>query len=287
MTRAARIPYSQAEMQWLSDNRAMVISDYHRAFVAAFARTDVSAAHLHGLRKRLGWKVGRAPGRLAGRKQGRRLPFSSAEIEWLRTNCTKPIADYHSGFCAEFSRTDLSAEQLHSLRKREGWRTGRTGRFNKGNVPWSLGKKLPFNAGCTRTQFKKGNRTGAAAESYKPIGTECVRGGYLVRKIHDGLPMQSRWRAVHLLNWEKLHGPLPKGMALKCKGDRSNTDPSNWELVPRSVLPRLNNCWGRNYDQAPAELKPTIMAVAKLEHGISERRKQLTTSHRAEKKCTS
>lgn len=280
MTRLPRIPYSPAEMQWLADNRAMIISDYHRAFCTAFDRTDVTAVHLHSLRKREGWKVGRAPGRFAGRKQGRRLPFSNAEIEWLRNNSTKPIADYLGGFCSEFSRTDLSADQLHALRKREGWRTGRTGRFDKGSVPANKGKNMPFNANSAKTQFKKGSRTGVAAEIYRPIGYEMIRDGYLVRKIHDGRPMQSRWRAVHLLNWEKLHGPIAEGMALKCKGARSNADPSNWEMVPRSMLPRLNNRWGRNYDEAPAELKPTIMAVARLEHGLSERRKQLSDTHR-------
>jgi hypothetical protein len=282
VTRVWRIIYSAAEMQWLSDNRAMVISDYHAAFCAAFERSDVTAAHLHSLRKRKGWKVGRAPGRLAGRRQGRRMPVSDAEIQWLREKHALPIAEYHRGFCATFLRNDITAAQLHSLRKREGWRTGRSGRFAKGGVPANKGKKMPYNANSAATRFKKGMaRSGKAAEKYKPIGTEMIRDGYLVRKIHDGFPMQSRWRAVHLLNWEALHGPIAEGMALKCKGERSNTDPSNWDLVPRSMLPRLNNQWGRNYDTAPAELKPTIMAVAKLEHGVSVRRKQLNTSQQA------
>jgi hypothetical protein len=32
---------------------------------------------------------------------------------------------------------------------------------------------------------------------------------------------------------------IPEGMALKCKGDRRNTDPSNRELVPHGLLPRV------------------------------------------------
>jgi hypothetical protein len=274
--RLPRIPYSAAEMQWLADNKMMVISDYHQAFCAAFGRSDVTAAHLHGLRKRLGWKVGRAHGRLAGR---RRL-FSPAEVQWLRENCTLPPVAYLRDFRAAFSRDDITSAQIKTLRKAQGWKTGRTGRYEKGAVPSNKGKKMPFNENSARTQFKKGGRTGVAAEIYKPIGTECVRDGYLVRKIHDGLPMQSRWRAVHLLNWEDLHGSIPDGMVLKCKGDKANSDPSNWELVPRGVLPRLNGKSGRDYDRAPAELKPTIMAVAKLEHGLSERRKQQNTSRR-------
>lgn len=59
---------------------------------------------------------------------------------------------------------------------------------------------------------------------------------------------------------------MPDGYVLKCLGDKLDTDPSNWELVPQGLLPRLNGKSGRAYDHAPAELKPTIMAVAKLEH---------------------
>lgn len=277
--KGARIPYSCAEMKWLADNRTMVISDYHHDFCAAFARTDVTAIHLHSLRKRKGWKVGRAPGRLAGRKLRRRMPVSSIEVEWLRVNCTKPIADYHAGFCAEFSRTDLVAEQLHSLRKREGWRTGRDGRFDKGSVPWSKGKKLPYNAGSARTQFKKGCvRSGKAIELYRPIGSERIHeSGFLERKIHDGFPMQSRWKFVHRIEWEKVIGPVPDGMVLKCRGDKRDTSPTNFDLVPRGVLARLNKR-GRGYDHAPAELKPTIMALAKLEHHVGQKSRGLNPS---------
>lgn len=263
--RGARISYSAAEWAWLEANRAMIISDYHRAFCAAFGRADVSANNLHGLRKRKGWKVGRAPGRLAGRH----IKFSGAEIAWLRDNCTMPIADYHRAFCAHFKRTDITASGLSGLRKRKNWKTGRTGRFEKGSEPWSKGKIIGNNPGSARTQFRKGSRSGVALDQYKPIGFERVSDGYLVRKINDGFPLQARWRAVHILNWEKQNGPMPAGHCLKClDGDRLNADPSNWELVPRGLLPRLNGKSGRGYDEAPAELKPTIMAVAKLEHQL-------------------
>ena len=72
--------------------------------------------------------------------------------------------------------------------------------------------------------------------------------------------------------WEQAHGPVPDGMALKCLGEKTNTDPANWVLVPRALLPRLNGRFGRGYDDAPAELKPAIMAVAKLEHGVRARK---------------
>jgi hypothetical protein len=58
-------------------------------------------------------------------------------------------------------------------------------------------------------------------------------------------------------------------------GNKQNTDPSNWELIPRALLPRLGGRFGRDYDNAPDALKPTIMAVAKLEHAARSK----TRSH--------
>lgn len=202
--------------------------------------------------------------------KGHPIVYSAAERAWLEANCTLVIGEYHRGFCAAFGR-NVAAANLHSFRKRMGWRTGRTGRFEKGQAAHNKGKPMPFHPNSARTRFQKGGRTGRAQAVYKPIGTERIsKDGYRERKVHDGMPFNSRWRTVQRIEWEAKNGPLPKGMALKCKGDKRNTDPSNWELVPRAMLPRLNGRFGRGYDTAPAELKPAIMAVAKLEHRIRE-----------------
>lgn len=261
------ISYSAAEMRWLEANRTLVISDYHRAFFAAFGRDDISAVHLHGLRKRKGWKCGRAPGRYVGRH----WKFSAAEIAWLHDNCTMVIGEYHRAFCQQFNRSDVTACALHGLRKKNKWATGRDGHFNKGSVSWNKGKKLGNNPGSARTQFKKDTHP----HNTKWAGYEHLRSdGYIEISVEQTNPhtgFERRMVMKHKWLWEKAHGPVPEGMALKCKGDRLNTDPSNWELVPRGLLPRLNGKSGRGYDYAPAELKPTIMAVAKLEHRVREK----------------
>jgi len=38
------------------------------------------------------------------------------------------------------------------------------------------------------------------------------------------------------------------------------------------LLPRLNGIRGRNYDKAPDEIKPTIMAVTELEYHATQKR---------------
>lgn len=204
------------------------------------------------------------------------ISYSAAERAWLRANRGMVISDYHREFCAQFGR-DVSADNLHALRKREGWRTGRTGCVEKGQAPAKKGTKCEPGKGglhpnARRTQFTPGERRGVAVKLYKPIGTERVsKDGYLERKIHDGMPLQSRWRAVHLIRWEAANGPLPKGSCLKClDGNKGNTDPQNWEAIPRALLPRLagGNRYKRTlaYDHAPPELRPSILAIAKLAH---------------------
>ncbi|WP_082555260.1 HNH endonuclease [Devosia sp. Root635] len=247
----------------------MIISDYHAEFVAAFGRSDVDAAHLHSLRKRKGWKVGREP----GRTKGRLLKYSAAEIAWLRENCGLMIGEFHSAFCVQFGRVDISAEQLNALRKRQGWKTGRTGHFAKGAAPANKGKKMPFNAKSAATQFKKGQ----VPHTFRGAGHESVdEDGYVWIIIDAPNPWTgaaTRRIHKHRCLWEQANGPVPEGYVLKClDSDKLNTDPSNWEAIPMAVLPRLNGRFGRGYDTAPAELKPTIMAVAKLEHASRTRR---------------
>lgn len=216
--------------------------------------------------------------------KGHPIAYSSAELAFIKRWKKMERRTLHASFVAAFPRRhDVSADAIKALCFRKGWKTGRDGCFAKGMVPLNKGKKMPFNANSSRTQFKKGNRTGRANHIYKPIGSERFsKEGYLERKIHDGLPMQSRWRAVHIVNWEQKHGAVPKGRCLKClDGDKLNTDPSNWELISRALLARLNKSRNR-YETAPAELKPTIMAIAKLRHGLGTRRKQLAACQRPE-----
>jgi len=211
--------------------------------------------------------------------KGRAIIYTEQQMAWLFEHHTMPIADYHAAFVARFDRADVTAGHLHALRKRKGWRTGRTGQFARGQLPHNKGVKCEEGRGgkhpnARATQFRKGQRSGKASRNYKPIGSERIIDGYLERKINDDMPFHKRWRAVHLINWEAVNGPLPEGHALKCLDSNPlNTDPSNWILIPRNLLPRLNGGrWRRRiaYDDAPAELKPTVLAIAQVEQAMKE-----------------
>lgn len=211
------------------------------------------------------------------------IPYSAEEMAWLEGNRGMVISDYHAAFLAEFGRADVSAKNLHSLRKRKGWSTGRTGQFEPGMRTWNKGLKCAEGQGgrhpnAQRTQFKCGERVGVAVKLYQPVGTEKVRGdGYLYRKTNDDMPLRNRWRAVHLLKWEAINGSLPAGHCLKCvDGNKLNTDPSNWLLISRGLLSRLNGGrWGQRikFDAAHPDVKPSVLALAKVEQARFDMRR--------------
>lgn len=205
--------------------------------------------------------------------KGRSIPYSDAELAWIEQRHTWPRPQLHAEFCETFGRADVRLVNLNSLCKRNGWMTGRTGRYEAGQEPHNKGK--PFSPpGSERGRFKKGNRP----HNTRFLGHERVsKDGYAEVSIAETNPhtgFDRRYVLKHRHLWEQANGRLPKGMCLKClDGNKLNTDPSNWEAVPRALLPRLNGRFGRNYDGASPEIKPLILAVAKLEHGARTARR--------------
>ncbi len=59
---------------------------------------------------------------------------------------------------------------------------------------------------------------------------------------------------MHIINWEAVNGPLPKGHALVFKdGNKQNTAVENLELLSRAELMRRNS-YHTNYPKEVAQL---------------------------------
>ncbi len=204
----------------------------------------------------------------------RAIGWLPEELAWIEAHKEWPLAQRYSGFCFRFGRKDVSKQALHALCKRKGWRTGRDGKFQKGQAPRNQDHLPKMIEAGKATRFKPGRIPHTA----KPDGYERLdRDGYVMIRVSEPNPWTgaaSRMIHKHRWLWERQHGPVPKGHRLKClDGDKTNCDPSNWEAIPHALSPRLNGIHGRGYDAAPAELKPTIMAIAKLEHRAREARR--------------
>jgi HNH endonuclease len=140
---------------------------------------------------------------------------------------------------------------------------GAANRFRPGHVPANKGLRRPgWSSGRMReTQFKKGNKP----HTWKPIGsTRLSKEGYLQRKISDtGYPPKD-WVGVHIMMWEKVRGPVPKGFVVCFKDrDKAHLELGNFELISRKELMQRNTI-----HRLPAELAEVIRLSASLKRQI-------------------
>ncbi|WP_375590181.1 HNH endonuclease signature motif containing protein [Hoeflea alexandrii] len=200
--------------------------------------------------------------------KGHPIIYSDAELAWIKANGSRSRREAHAEFCWRFERDDVTLGAFASLCKRNGWLTGRDGRYPSGNVPANKGKKMPFNANSAKTQFKSGqvphNHVGAGHERIDP------KDGYVIMIVDEVNPWTgAATRPVHKHRWlwEQANGPIPEGHILKClDGDKTNCEPSNWEPIPRAILPYLQGRHSIDYEAAEPEVKPTVLAIAKVRH---------------------
>lgn len=215
--------------------------------------------------------------------KGRSIPYSAEELVYIQSVSKWARDEAHAAFCQKFRRDDVSLKNFNALCKRNGWLTGRTGCFTKGMTPANKGKKCEPGKGglhpnARRTQFKKGN----LPHNTSYLGHERIdpKDGYVYISIAEKNPhtgYERRYVLKHVWLWEQANGTIADGHCLKClDGDKLNTDPSNWEMIPRAILPRLNG--GRfktklSYDEAEPEVRPAILTIAKLEHRVRSARR--------------
>lgn len=186
-----------------------------------------------------------------------RHSYTQAQIDWLRDNrALFRVSTLAAAFNRQFA-TCLSTSALIGTCKRHGMRATTHGCFVAGDKPWNYGVK-GYRASIG-TEFKKGH----APKNTLPVGTELAKDGdYLWVKIAE----PNVWRQKHRLIWEEKNGPQPKGAAIIfLDGNKTNFADDNLQLVTRRELLQLNR---NKYTQAPSELKPSVLAVSKLQSAV-------------------
>lgn len=187
--------------------------------------------------------------------KGDAIKYTEQEREWVSENRTLAISELHIGFCKTFNRIDVSAVNLNALRKRNGWKTGRSGRFEKGNIPHPNARPK----GANKTSFKAGHKP----HNWKPVGsTRTSKDGYLEIKTHE----PRTWEQVHVLLWTKLNGVIPGGHCVVFKdGDKANISPENLELITRNENLQINRL---QCSSKPPEVRPVVRTIGKLTAAI-------------------
>lgn len=182
-------------------------------------------------------------------------------IDFLRDNYRLlSLAELTAAFNARFG-TNLPKSTIHGALKNHRIQSGRTGRFSQGESPWNKGKAGYM--GANATSFRRGNMPNNKRRLWSERTTV---DGYVEISVPERNPhtgAATRFRLKHVWLWEGEHGKVPPKHAVIFKdGDRLNCVLDNLMLVSRSELLSMNL---HGYREMPEEVKPSVLALAKIE----------------------
>lgn len=144
------------------------------------------------------------------------------------------------------------------------------GMYRKGHAPANKGKKQVDYMSPEAIEKTKATRFQKGQIPANAIGVE--NGDIVIRNMHNYKKSYKWirvslgiWEMLHVNNWEKINGPVPKGYILRFKdGDTMNCEPENLELIDRKTNMELNSI-----HRYPAHVKKSIRLIGKLKKEIN------------------
>ncbi len=189
--------------------------------------------------------------------KGRQIKYSQAELDFIYANRAMVRRELTDAVNAKFG-ANHKLENIKALCTRKGWSTGRDGKFQKGNIP----HPDAHAKGPNKTTFKKGN----VPVNHRPIDSERIsKDGYVEIKIAE----PAKWHAKHRVEWEKHHGPIPKGhIVIFVDGNPLHWQIENLQMISRAEHAILNKRGLRN---VPDEVKPVAITYGRLINRVREK----------------
>ena len=187
------------------------------------------------------------------------IDYTTEQLVFIHENCTLPRKELTEVINAKF-QTNFSYDQIKGLCTRKKWNTGRTGCFERGNIPPNKGTK--GLTGANKTSFKKGRPTWNA----RPIGFEriCSKDGYVLVKTAE----PSVFKSKHRIIWEKEKGPIPEGYVVAFKNmDRTDCRIENLMLMSKANMATYSKLYVK---KANSETNETCFLLAQLNTRRSE-----------------
>lgn len=194
--------------------------------------------------------------------------YTQEQCDFLRINATVSRRRLTEEFNDRFG-TGFTEEQIKGKCTRLGLRVGRSGCFQKGNLPYNTGTK-GLKSACV-TSFKKGNRP----HNSLPVGSIVVdrKDGYLKIKVAE----PASWKHKHVMLYEEANGPVPEGCCvIFADGDKRNFSPANLVTVKRAELLYLNR---KALITDDAELTKTAVNIARVAVRCQDLRKEADQCH--------
>ena len=100
-----------------------------------------------------------------------------------------------------------------------------------------------------------------APRNWRPIGSERMDRGILIRKVTDTGQPKKDWKRVDVIEWEAVHGPIPEGYTLMLKDSSLPRTLENLALYTREEH------WQRSSVQ---RLPPEAVVLVQLKGQITQ-----------------
>lgn len=191
------------------------------------------------------------------------IPYTAVQLDYVKSNCTLERKELTKRFNEKFN-TDISVDNISGLCKRNKWKTGRTGCFEKGHVPPNKGTK--GLTGANRTSFKKGQ----LVWNRKPVGYERIdkKDGYVHIKVAEPNVFALKHRVV----WEKHHGPVPDNHVIAFKNQiKTDCRIENLILMSRPEMLRYAKSFHKLSNPVTNE---TCLLMAKVKTKAAQLKKE-------------
>ncbi|EOA9037774.1 HNH endonuclease signature motif containing protein [Vibrio harveyi] len=214
--------------------------------------TDKTSAQVKAMVKNHRITCSRKQGEIT---KGRYFSYSQEQAEFIKTGYQQwTLAELTRQFNQRFG-TEKTESQIRSFTRNHGIKSGRSGRFEKGNVPFNAGTKgvMKANSGS----FQKGMKP----HNHKPVGSERVNvEGYVEIKTAEPNVWELKQRVIYAEHF----GDIPDGHNVRFRdGDRQNCAPDNLFLVNNHENVMLNQRYKLN--SQPIEVRDTLVLLARLD----------------------
>lgn len=147
-------------------------------------------------------------------------------------------------------------------------------RIAPGTTPWNKGVKgvTGTQEACRATQFKPG----AVPHTWQPVGTYTINpDGMLDQKVNDDPgPRNVRWKPVHRLVWQAVHGPVPAGHIVVFKPGRRSTDPALVTIDAVECITQAENMRRNTIHAKTPQLAEVMRLRGRISRAITRHAKQ-------------
>lgn len=147
------------------------------------------------------------------------------------SSLTQPhlLEAFNQNFDVEISRASLSCALYRFQIK-----SGRTGKYEKGNQPWNKG----INPWIDRPDAYKRIKPHLFKKNTLPHNTK--QNGFITQRSNGYYYIRidlNEWELLHHYKWKEFHGQIPQGSVITFKdGDISNCHINNLEVVTKKEL---------------------------------------------------